>query len=127
MDPIVSGLLGVLIGALLGHRFALGRDKRKEWNAVVKPIKQRIHEHIDELQEYNTSNIWLDESEIRLLRMHLSAARYQIIKKHLDSYIATKEDEGTVDSFLPVIVYSLESRGKMVRNLRSIDEILKLK
>ncbi|HGV9306072.1 TPA: hypothetical protein ACNOH7_001977 [Vibrio fluvialis] len=37
-----SGFVGMLIGALLAHRFALGRDRRKEHNDVVIPLLKHI-------------------------------------------------------------------------------------
>jgi hypothetical protein len=38
-NPIITGLLGVLIGALLGNHFAVSRDKRREFNSAIKPIR----------------------------------------------------------------------------------------
>ncbi|WP_217533003.1 hypothetical protein [Vibrio metschnikovii] len=47
MTSVLTGLLGTLIGLFLGNRFALGRDRRKEFNEISAPIyenleKQRI-------------------------------------------------------------------------------------
>lgn len=38
----VVGLLTFLFGLVLGHRFALGRDKRKEWNDVVDRVRVQL-------------------------------------------------------------------------------------
>ncbi len=45
-NPIFTGVFGVLTGALLDHRFALSRDKRREYNEVVVPLKSAIQKKL---------------------------------------------------------------------------------
>ncbi len=39
---IFTGLLGMLIGAILGHRLAIGRDQRKEFNEATQSVREKI-------------------------------------------------------------------------------------
>lgn len=42
LNGAVVGLVTFLFGLLMGHRFALGRDKRKEWNDVVDRLREPL-------------------------------------------------------------------------------------
>ncbi|WP_274057887.1 hypothetical protein [Vibrio parahaemolyticus] len=37
-----SSFVGMLVGGLIGHRLALGRDKRKEYNDAIRPLKSLV-------------------------------------------------------------------------------------
>ena len=39
-------LLGALIGTFLGHRFSLGRDRRKEYNHATQPMRDLVTEYV---------------------------------------------------------------------------------
>ena len=52
MDPIIVGLFTFAAGLLLGHRLSLGREKRKEFNEAVQPIRKYILAEIDSPSAY---------------------------------------------------------------------------
>ena len=39
LDPVLVGLFTFAAGLLLGHRLSLGREKRKEFNEAVEPVR----------------------------------------------------------------------------------------
>lgn len=39
MDPILVGLFTFAAGLFLGHRLSLGREKRKEFNEAIQPVR----------------------------------------------------------------------------------------
>lgn len=43
MNTVLISLLTFLVGLLLGHRFALWRDTRKEFNTKLEPIAKWLH------------------------------------------------------------------------------------
>jgi hypothetical protein len=79
METIISGVIGVLIGALLGHMLALGRDKRKEYNLAIRPLKQKILKHVDSLKEGKT-NQYISDDDISEIRCWLPEKLYGLIK-----------------------------------------------
>lgn len=56
-SEIASGLVGVLAGGLVGHRLAIGRDKRKEQNDVREPIWAALSKSVS---DKNASHIKLN-------------------------------------------------------------------
>ncbi|MEZ9861546.1 hypothetical protein AB4353_00005 [Vibrio breoganii] len=46
MDIQLS-LLTFFLGLFLGHRFALGRDKRKEFNAVANEFDSKLYDYLE--------------------------------------------------------------------------------
>lgn len=42
---IAFGLLGTLLGGLIGHRLALGRDRRIEYNEQARPLLKMLDEY----------------------------------------------------------------------------------
>ena len=87
MDPILSGILGVLVGGFIGHRFALGRDKRKEFNDCIFPLREKLLHQIDRLSDrldvYDDYGI--DDKEITKLIAVLGESKTKQI------YVAHKE------------------------------------
>jgi len=42
MLPILTGLLGVLVGTIVGHWLSLGRDRRIEFNKISEPLYREL-------------------------------------------------------------------------------------
>ncbi|WP_219622640.1 hypothetical protein, partial [Vibrio parahaemolyticus] len=56
MDNLLIGIVCGLIGYLIGHRFALGRDLRKEHNDLVIPIREKLLKELDQLNSGTFGN-----------------------------------------------------------------------
>lgn len=100
----VSGLVGLLIGLILGHRLALGRDKRKEFNDATSDIRKRLSSHIALLEKGNVSG-HITENEVSNIVGVLGEARASEIRKQFDRYSATVQMCSMNDGFgmqLPV-------------------------
>ena len=41
-DVALIGLIGVFIGGIAGNRLAIGRDRRREFNALIDPIRSDL-------------------------------------------------------------------------------------
>lgn len=92
MDYRVS-LLTFFLGLILGHRFALGRDKRKEFNSAASELEGKVY---DFLETSNRSYL-PTKKELILFAPHLSHFKrknylnmvsklYQSIKSDTDAF-----------------------------------------
>ena len=78
MDPILSGILGVLIGGFIGHRFALGRDKRKEFNDCISPLREKLIHQMATLSSRNYEHGIVDNEITKLVAVLGEAKTKQI-------------------------------------------------
>jgi hypothetical protein len=125
MNAILTGLLGVLIGGFIGHQFALGRDKRKEHNDVVLPIKQKLLEHLDCLSNCSTHS-YISESDLKELRGILKERHYKKIKLAFDSYSQSIQKHMKVDGF-GQIYYDSDDCKIIFKQAEAINNLIKLK
>lgn len=96
MTSILTGLLGTLIGLFLGNRFALGRDRRKEFNEIVSPLfdnleKQRLTLVNGDFP--NAANHLNASSFITLIRVTPNYKRKRL-NKAIDNYQKAKHSCG---------------------------------
>ncbi|MFT6905962.1 MAG: hypothetical protein ACJAS1_002625 [Oleiphilaceae bacterium] len=78
MNAVLSGVIGVLVGVFIGHRFALDRDKRKEHNDVVRPLKQKVLRQLDMLTNGEIGS-FLNDKDLQILRTIISEKKYEKI------------------------------------------------
>lgn len=50
-------LLTFFLGLFLGHRFALGRDKRKEFNVVALEFDSKLYDYLESDNSYHLPDI----------------------------------------------------------------------
>lgn len=126
MTGILSGLLGLLVGALIGHRLALGRDKRKEFNKVAAPIYERLIQAEEQAQNLNVWVTW-DDAEILRLKPHLTNSERKKLDSLFENYREairlshTTEDKKPWEGTEPIkeefyrVVSALKDLKKMLR------------
>lgn len=85
MSELLSGIMGLLLGALIGHRLALGRDKRKEFNQVVAPIYERL---IQAEEQALNGHVWAtwSEADISRLKPHLTRRERRKLDLLIENY-----------------------------------------
>ncbi|PSW53488.1 hypothetical protein [Photobacterium leiognathi] len=125
MNAVLTGLLGVLIGGFIGHRFALGRDKRKEHNDVVLPIKQKLLDHLDYLSECSTQS-YISETDLKALRGILKERHYKKIKLAFDCYSQLIQQYMRVDD-LGQIYYENDDCKIILNKAKEMNRLIKLK
>jgi hypothetical protein len=89
MLPIFTGLLGILIGALIGHRLSLGRDKRAEFNEVSSPLYKNL-EHQRLLAKkgiYPQSGGLLTNYGLIEFKQHLTNRKRKMFELDFDKYL----------------------------------------
>ena len=116
--------LTLLLGGLIGNRFALGRDKRKEYNAVVLPLKQKVLAYIDLLEESN--HLSFSEREVKALRGIISERKYRVIQKLYNEFVSLIRSHQQINEYGEVI-YSAEANFEISNKLKEIKQVLRLK
>ena len=125
MDPLLTGIAGILIGGLLGHRLALGRDKRKEYNEVVRPIKQKLLVQMDVFNKGEIGVIF-QYNEISILRTFISSRKYGAIIKLHQECVDYMNNNREINN-RGYEVYSKECCEFISANFNKINKLLKLK
>lgn len=89
-NPELFTCLGFLIGILLGSWLAIGRDKRKEFNEISRPLFEELNRNVEYRefgQHANTGDWRLIESYIFFKRGFRKAIRnYKEAQKNISSY-----------------------------------------
>ena len=85
MSELLSGILGLLLGGLIGHRLALGRDKRMEFNQVAAPICERL---IQAKEQALNGHVWAtwNEADISRLKPHLTRRERRKLESLIENY-----------------------------------------
>lgn len=63
MEPYLS-LLTFFLGLFLGHRLTLGRDRRKEFNEIVQPIRDVLLKERESPTPYSVSPSKIDADRL---------------------------------------------------------------
>lgn len=87
MSELLAGLLGVLIGAFLGHRFSLGRDKRREYNKAISPFLEYLYQIEGQAEK---GHIWSEINEPDLLKLKIVLPKRKV--KKLDKLISDYQE-----------------------------------
>jgi hypothetical protein len=94
MDPILSGILGVLVGGLIVHWLALGRDKRKEFNNCIFPLREKLLYQINILS-HRIYEHGIDDKEINKLIATLGESKTKNICRVYKLYSEARGNAGT--------------------------------
>ncbi|HCG6770824.1 TPA: hypothetical protein NJ252_004483 [Vibrio parahaemolyticus] len=129
MEKLAIAIVSCLIGVLIGHRFQLGRDKRKEYNDAVLPLKQRIQDHSDELSETSFIFSPLKKEEIKKVRFFLKSSKYQEL---VGSHAKYNQKLSVLGKLTQISernkrYYSQTERDELISALHKMDELLPLK
>jgi hypothetical protein len=96
-NPIITGLLGVLIGTLFGHKLSLGRDKRKEYNQAIGVLRVKSLKHLDSIANDKIGTILVNRDEIISLKAvighKLSKNIESAFTRYEQSYWAASKNE----------------------------------
>lgn len=117
-----SGFVGMLIGGLITHRLTLWRDKRKEYNEVVRPLKDRI----DVAKERCKTQVSL-ESDIKKARHYISSRTLRLLKEKYAEYDRLFDEAPRRGSYDNEFDIDDTRKAAIVKVLEDMDKLLKLK
>jgi hypothetical protein len=85
MLEVIAGLLiGFILGTYAGHKFSLSRDKRKEHNDAIRPLKDTVLKLIDGLGKGAYG--YVKEQDIDNIRTYIPEKKFNEIKKAYGNY-----------------------------------------
>ena len=87
---IASSLLTALLGLLIGNRLAIGRDRRKEFNALAEPIRILL---LREKERPNLSRAAPNKIDLAVLRERLPFWKRRRFDRALQNYQKSKGKE----------------------------------
>lgn len=89
IHPTLSGALGFLLGALVGHRITLSQHRRQEFNAIAGPLREKLiaARGISHWPVYVLSDIEIDRLDPYLGRFGRRSLR-RAVEGHRASYKA---------------------------------------
>ncbi|ARP00811.1 hypothetical protein K08M3_39670 [Vibrio alginolyticus] len=117
-----SGFVGMLIGGLITHRLTLWRDKRKEYNEVVRPLKDKIYS----AKDYCTLPVSL-ESDLKAARHYISSRTLRLLKEKYAEYDRLFDEAPRLSSWQNDIEIDDARQAAIVKVLEDMDKLLKLK
>ncbi|MCQ9067306.1 hypothetical protein [Vibrio alginolyticus] len=117
-----SSFVGMLVGGLIGHRLALGRDKRKEYNEVVRPLKDRI----DTAKEHCKTQVSL-EGDIKKARHYISSRTLRLLREKYAEYNRLFAEAPIRSTWQNDIEIDDARQAAIVKVLEDMDTLLKLK
>ena len=82
-ETIAVTLIGFILGAYSGHKFSLSRDKRKEHNDAIRPLKGTVLKLIDDLGKGTHYSI---DQDIENISTYFSENEFNKIKEACDNY-----------------------------------------
>ena len=102
MDPILSATLGVLVGGLIGHRFALFRDKRKEFNQISEPIFVELENQLLAVNQgsYPICSSILSDQELITFKRFLSSKEKSKFNSDLSKYRGVRKSSKSQKDFV---------------------------
>lgn len=117
-----SGFVGMLIGGLITHRLTLWRDRRKEYNEVVRPLKDRI----DRAKEHCKTQVSL-EGDIKKARHYISSRTLRLLKEKYAEYNRLFDEAPRLSSWQNDVEIDDTRKASIEKVLKDMDKLLKLK
>lgn len=125
MSEILSGLLGVLVGGLIGHWLALGRDKRREFNEVVDPVRLSLLKAREDLKKGHAWRAFASP-DIDRVRIVLKSSKREALDQALTRYWNAYRDAHKPDGMGGQIILK-EKTASVLKEIDYIEALLKRK
>jgi hypothetical protein len=98
MDKFSIAIISCLIGVFIGHRLAMGRDKRKEFNSATQKVRQYALSQLDRISETSLGRT-VNGSDILALRATLGEKSSKKIALAFDKY--KKAEDSVLNTEIP--------------------------
>ncbi|MCK8077580.1 hypothetical protein MSG34_15540 [Vibrio sp. 1CM2L] len=126
MNPIATGLLGVLVGAIIGHWLALGRDKRKEYNDRAEKIRRSLMIEKSALEGEGIGSSKVSDADMLDLKVILGSSKAVRLDKVHSEYKLAWENAGDYndDGYYE---FEIEAKNHLVKQIIHYLNLVRLK
>ena len=90
---------GTIAGVYLGYKLNIGRDKRKEFNTITDPLRQKIKNHLKSLKDENINYPSVVEEDFDIVLDHLDEFNKTILKGLIVNYFNSVKNNSRYDSY----------------------------
>lgn len=118
MNPILVNLVTFLAGLIIGHWFAIHRDRRKEFNEVTDRIILKLADQAAEPSVYKQ----VLPDDIYLLGRHFNWWQRKKYNKALDNYEAALSDSNQIEN--PGKVWAYKNKEMVVTATRELMKLM---
>lgn len=87
------------LGHFIGHRAALNRDKIKEYNALVSPIRMELLKQIESIRKNNFYTAKINRDQVIMISDMLPAHKASEVLNAYEKYARSTSFDGLQSSF----------------------------
>lgn len=122
-SPLITPAISIvtfIAGMFVGHWLSLGRDKRKEFNAVADPVRFALLEQIDSLNGGLFPNRLIEKSDINKIATVAGKRSGDAISSAFDDYRKAAIESGSRDQYGKFTFSSQVSAGQLKKSIQSL-------
>ena len=97
---ILWGIVGLLIGSFIGHWFALGRERRKEYNELADKLFIKVDVKVNEADAGRLRN---EDTDIKLIRRRMGWFKKRMFDRAMTHYLEATGDTYPDDHGVPLL------------------------
>lgn len=98
LETLLVAIGSGLIGVFIGHRFSLGRDKRREYSQAILPIRKRIIEQLETLGSGHF-DAGIQNADIVDIKASLATAKAKKVAVIYEKYAQYRSKSGSHDKY----------------------------
>ncbi|WP_025155344.1 hypothetical protein [Morganella morganii] len=127
-SPLITPAISIvtfIAGMFIGHWLSLGRDKRKEFNAVADPVRFALLEQIDSLNGGLFPNRLIEKFDINKIAMVAGKRSGNAISSAFDDYRKAAIESGSRDQYGKFTFNSQMSVEHLRKSIQSLISSIK--
>ncbi|MBI0429670.1 hypothetical protein [Pectobacterium parmentieri] len=122
-SPLITPAISIvtfIAGMFVGHWLSLGRDKRKEFNAVSDPIRMALLEQIDLVNDGYFPDQLIKKSDVNKIVAVAGVRSSRKIISAFNDYKISADESGSNDRYGKFTYKSQYSINNLIKSMRKL-------